>query len=192
MKEIFLTLSIIVGFISPLIGISSVIWGSFRPQRMTRLLIFLLSLLFVGTLFSQGDKNGIYIAVAQLLGSFVILLLSIRKGIGGWGRLDQIVLVLTIASLVVWKTTNNPLLGLLMSIVTDFIGFVPTIAKTWQYPETEEWKFYMSDVISSTFSLLSLTTYSLGATAFPAYILFINALGVVLILGRGWVLKRDM
>ena len=147
MKTIFLVLSIVAGFTSPLIGISSVIWGNFRPQRMTRFLIFLLSLLFVGTLVAQGDKNGIYIASAQLLGSMVILGLSIKKGIGGWGKVDKIVLLMTLASLVIWKTTSNALLVLLMSMVTDFIGFVPTIIKTWKWPETEEWKFYLSDVI---------------------------------------------
>lgn len=156
---------------------------------MTRLLIFLLSLLFVGTLLAQGDRNGIYIAIAQLFGSMVILALSIRKGIGGWNTLDKVVLFLTFLSLILWKTTSNPLLGLVMSVITDFIGFVPTIAKTWKYPETEEWKFYMSDVISSSFSLLSLKSYTLATTTFPAYILFINAFGVILILGRRWYLR---
>lgn len=189
MKEIFLMISIIIGFTSPLIGISSVIWGNFRPQRMTRFLIFLLSLLFVGTLFAQGDKNGIYIAVAQLIGGLVILMLSFKKGIGGWETTDKVVLFMTLMSLIIWKTTSNALLGLLMSMVTDFIGFVPTIIKTWKWPETEEWKFYMSDVLSSTFSILSITYYSLSTLAFPAYILFINALGVVLILGRRYALR---
>lgn len=189
MKTIFLVLSIIVGFTSPIIGISSVVWGNFRPQRMTRFLIFLLSLLFVGTLVAQGDKNGIYIAVAQLLGSVVILWLSIKKGIGGWGMVDKIVLLLAVASLVIWKTTTNAFLGLVMSMVTDFIGLVPTLIKTWKWPETEEWKFYMSDVVSSAFSLLSIAQYTLANTTFPAYILFINALGVVLILGRRWYLS---
>lgn len=144
----------------------------------------LLSFLFVGTLLAQGDRHGIYIAVAQTFGSIVIFLLSIKKGMGGWNRLDKVVLTMTLLSLVIWKSTDNPLLGLVMSVVTDFIGFVPTITKTWQFPETEEWKFYLSDVISSTFSLLSIGSYTLANTTFPAYILFINALGVVLILGR--------
>lgn len=157
---------------------------------MTRFLIFLLSLLFVGTLIDQGDRNGIYIAVAQLIGSFVILALSFKKGMGGWEATDKIVLLMTVSSLIVWKTTANPLLGLLMSMVTDFVGFIPTVIKTWKWPETEEWKFYLSDVLSSTFSLLSLEDYSLGKSAFPAYILFVNALGVLLILGRRWALDK--
>lgn len=167
-----------------MIGIYSIVRGDFRPQRMTRFLIFLLSLLMVGTLWAQGDRNGIFIAGAQLVGGFIILLLSIKKGIGGYGLFDGVVLVMTIVSLVVWQTTNNPVLGLIMSIVTDLIAFSPTIVKTWKLPWTEEWKFYMSDVVASFFSILSISAYTVGNLAFPAYILAINTLSVVMILGR--------
>ena len=167
-----------------MIGIYSIVKGDFRPQRMTRFLIFLITLLFVGTLFAQGDRNGIFIALAQLFGGGIIFLLSIKKGIGGYGKLDFIVLFLTIASLVVWKTTDNPTLGLFMSIFTDIIAFTPTIIKTWQLPHTEEWKFYMSDVVASFFSILSIQMYSMENLVFPIYIFCINTLSVVMILGR--------
>ncbi len=183
-KDIFLALSIIFACISPMIGIYSIIKGNFRPQRMTRLLYFLISLLFVGTLFAQGDKNGIIIASAQLIGGFIILLLSIKKGIGGYARSDLVVFVLAIISLITWKTTNNPGLGLAMSIATDIIAFYPTLIKTWHRPETEEWKFYMSDVGASFFSILSITLYSPQNLAFPVYIFLLNLGGVILILTR--------
>ncbi len=190
MKELFLGTSIIASFISPVIGIYSIVRGDFRPQRMTRLLFFLLSFLMVGTLWAQGDKNSIFIAIAQLIGGFIILLLSIKKGIGGYGLMDGIVFVMTIASLVVWRTTNNPTLGLVMSIVTDIIAFSPTIVKTWKLPATEEWKFYMSDVIASSFSILSITRYSPENLVFPLYILALNTSSVVMILGRKKYLSK--
>lgn len=71
-----------------------------------------------------------------------------------------------------------------MSIVTDLIAFSPTIVKTWKLPGTEEWKFYMSDVVASFFSILSISAFTVGNLAFPAYILAINTLSVVMILGR--------
>lgn len=184
MKELFLGISIIAGLISPMIGIYSIVRGNFRPQRMTRFLIFLLSFLMFGTLWAQGDRNGIFIAGAQLVGGFIILILSIKKGIGGYGLFDGVVFVMALASLVVWQTTNNPVLGLIMSIVTDLIAFSPTIVKIWKLPATEEWKFYMSDVVASFFSILSISAYTVGNLAFPAYILAINTLSVVMILGR--------
>lgn len=182
--NLFLTLSIAVGFVSPIIGITSVLKGGFKPQRMTRFLIMLVSFLFVATLFANGDKNGIYLASAQLLGSIAMFYLSLKRGMGGNTRLDWVVFMMAIGSLILWQTTNMAFLGLVMSIVTDFIGFVPTLVKTWKYPETEEWKFYMSDVVASFFSILSIAVFSLQNLAFPIYIFLINMTSVVMILGR--------
>lgn len=184
MHQMFLIISIIAGSVAPIIGVTSVLKGSFRPQRMTRFLIFLVSLLFVGTLYAQGDRNSIYMASAQLLGSTALFFLSLKRGMGGNTKFDWVVFTMAIGSLIVWQTTKNPLLGLLMSLVTDFIGFVPTLIKTWKYPETEEWKFYMSDVVASFFSILSIGVFSLSNLAFPVYIFLINTVSVVMILGR--------
>jgi hypothetical protein len=184
MHSLFLYLSIIASFITPVIGIHAIVKGDFRPQRMTRFLIFVISLLFVGTLYAQGDHNGIYIALAQLIGSFIILILCIKKGIGGSSKFDFLILFLALLSLIVWKTTDNPTLGLCMSIVTDLIAFTPTLIKTWQLPYTEEWKFYLSDVIAASLSILSITAYSLQNLVFPIYILLINTMSVILILYR--------
>ncbi len=183
-QQLFLIISIVFGFVSPIIGITSVIKGDFKPQRMTRFLIMLVSFLFVGTLFANGDTNGIYLASAQLLGSIAMFYLSLKRGMGGNTRLDWVVFAMAIGSLIIWQTTNIAFLGLAMSIVTDFIGFVPTLVKTWKYPETEEWKFYMSDVVASFFSILSILAFSLENLAFPVYIFLINTTSVVMILGR--------
>jgi hypothetical protein len=183
-KSLFLTLSIIAGFSTPTIGIYTMLKSDFRPQRMTRFLIMLISLIFFGTLYAQGDTNGIWIALAQVIGSTIIFILSIKRGIGGYGKFDLIIFLLAVLSLILWQTSHNPMLGLIMSIVTDLIAFTPTIIKMWQLPNTEEWRFYLSDLVASTFSLLSLTVYSFSTIVFPAYIFFFNLIGVSVILFR--------
>lgn len=180
-KDIFLVISTIAALTSPVIGIYSIVKGNFRPQRMTRFLIFLISLLFVGTLLAQKDRNGIFIAIPQLIGGFIIFILSLKKGIGGKGKMDIAVFVMAILSLIIWQTTNNPTLGLIMSIATDIIAFSPTFVKMWGLPHTEEWKFYMSDVVASTFGILSIKNYTYVSLIFPIYILLINSTCVLMI-----------
>jgi len=191
LKDFFLIISTIAAIASPVIGIHSILKGDFHPQRMTRLLIFLISLLFVGTLFAQNDKNGIYIAGTQLFGSAIIFILSLKRGIGGKSRMDLVVFIMAMFSLVIWQTTSNPVLGLTMSIVTDLIAFFPTLIKTWKLPHTEEWKFYMSDVLASTFNILSIKNYSYGSLIFPIYIFLINSTSVLMINLRKRYLKKQ-
>jgi len=59
MENILLALAAMVSLSAYAIGAVSIIKGKFRPQRMTRFLLLLISLLFVGTLLAQGDTNAI-------------------------------------------------------------------------------------------------------------------------------------
>jgi len=119
-------------------GIFSIIKGKFRPQRMTRFLLLLISALFVSTLLASKDGNSIYFASIMLIGTLIMFLLSLKKGIGGRSKTDMLVLCMVIGSLIVWYTTKSALLGLLMSLLTDFLAFGPTILKAWLMPETED------------------------------------------------------
>jgi len=188
MKNVFLTLSVIIGLMAPLVGIYSMLKKKFRPQRMTRFLLVSLNFLFVGTLFAQGDRNAIYLASAILLSNLVVFVLSIKYGIGGTTKLDIFILFMTIFSLFIWQSTRNPVLGLVMSIITDFIAVIPTLVKTWVIPETEEWRFYIVDSISGFFNILSISVFTIGKLAFPLYVFFISStLGLIIILRKKYL-----
>jgi hypothetical protein len=189
MSLIFIYLSIIFGFISPIIGIYFILKGNFHPQRTTRLILAIITFLFVATLYAQGDRNGLFLAIPSFIGCLTMFFLSIPYGTGGFKPFDFVVFNLAMTTMVVWKTTNNPVLGLYMSILTDLIGFTPSLIKMWHQPQTEEWKFYLSDVFAGVFSVLSVTTFNLNALAFPTYILLINTTSVLMILLRRQRLK---
>ncbi len=178
---IFLYLSTIIGLITPIIGIIAIFKGTYRPQRTTRLIFLFITSLFVATLFAQGDRNGIILALIQLMSSTLIFILSLKYGMGGKGKLDITVLLLALFAIVVWKITDSPFLALTMSVIADLIGFSPTLIKAYMLPHTEDWRFYASDVFAGLFSLLSISLITIQNLAFPLYIFLIN-LSVALII----------
>ena len=191
MPNIFLILSSIVGLLTPIIGIRSILKGEFKPQRTTRFILLILTSIFVASLYAQGDKSSIYLALLQWGGGVAIFVLSLKYGVGGKDKLDFVVLGLAILAVVIWKVTDNPTLALYMSLLADFIGILPTLIKSYKSPETEDPKFYFSDVLAGLFSILALKTFAFSELVFPAYIFFINLLCVVLILlGRRSNLKN--
>lgn len=182
MKEIFLFMSVVVSLITPLIGLRAVVNGEFRPQRVTRFLVFLVSTLFVSSLFIWGERNGLFLAMIQWISSLIFFLISLRVGMGGKNRSDAVVFFLAILVIVIWKTTNNPILALYLSILADFIGFLPTITKSFYYPRTEDPKFYASDMLAGGLNILALKVYNIQNLAFPGYIFLLNTLCFILIL----------
>jgi hypothetical protein len=101
MKQVFLVLSIVLSLLSFLVGIISIIKGKFKPQRMSRFLLFLITLLLVFSLIAQGDRNAVWLALAMMTGSLSIFLLSIKKGLGGRSVLDIVVFFMVLISLVI-------------------------------------------------------------------------------------------
>lgn len=189
-KQIFLYVSIFLGFITPIIGVRSILKGEYKPQRITRLLLFIVTAIFVGTLFSQGDRIGLFLAIPSFIGSTAIFILSIKYGVGGRSKMDIITLIGALFSLVVWKVTDNPTLGLYASILTDFIGFSPTLVKSYKEPYTESYLFYGCDLVASFFNLLALKSYLMMDLAFPLYIFLVNFTVTVIILIRRRLKKR--
>jgi hypothetical protein len=183
MKELFLAISVIIGLITPIVSIVSILQNKFRPQRTTYFLVLLINCLFVGTLISQHDRNGLFTALVELFGCGIIFILSIKKGMGGTTRFDIFIVILALISLTVWQLTQDPLLGLIMSIITDVIGFIPTYIKTWKYPKTEDWRISGLTVLAVIFVCLSIEDYNLATLLFPLYILFLNG-SLVLIIAR--------
>jgi hypothetical protein len=99
-----------------------------------------------------------------------MFILSLKYGVGGKDKLDFIVLGLAILAICIWKITDNPTLALYMSLLADFIGFSPTLLKSYKFPETEDPKYYLSDVFVGLFSILSLQSIVFSELVFPLYI----------------------
>lgn len=188
LKNIFLVLSTVISLSAYFVGIRFIFKGSFRPQRTTWFLMAVISALFVATLLAQGDRNAVWLASAIFVGNFLIFLLSIKNGIGGKSKSDMVVLLMVVISLLVWYITKNPLLALVMSIIADFIAFLPTMIKSWFLPWTEEWMFYVFGIVSSFLNLLSLSVFNFEKSIFLIYFLLSNiALVLIIVLRRKYI-----
>jgi hypothetical protein len=113
------------------------------------------------------------------MATFVI---SIKRGVGGWARLDIFCLVVAIFGVALWQLSSSPEIALMASIFADFIGCVPTIIKTYRLPKSEDWRCYAMDMVAGVISLAAVKDFSLLSVSFPIYIFLVNGLIMVLAL----------
>lgn len=187
MSTLFILLSSTLALTSPLVYAHAIIRGEAKPHRTTRLVLLIIAALSTATLFANGNTIAVWLAGATFLQGLLIFLLSLKYGMGGWAKIDLVCLAIAIIGILVWKTTNNPILGLYTSILADFIGMVPALIKTYRFPHTEIATFFALDILAAGFSLLATQTVTVENTAYPIYIGMINAIMVILIL---WPRKR--
>lgn len=182
MKTMFIIISSLLALISPIIYAKAIFKGEAKPHRTTRLVLLILTSLATASLFAQGNTVAIWLAGVSTIQSIFIFALSIKHGMGGWDKKDIACLLIALAGVILWRTTNNPLIALYASIMADFVGMIPALIKTFYFPKTEIWTFYLLDVFAAIFSLLAVKNYTLREFAYPVYIMVINLVMVLLII----------
>jgi hypothetical protein len=180
MRTVLLIIGSLLPVISTVVYIVSILRGYSKPQRMTRLLMVVISLVSFVALWAVHDTSGIWLALVSLIQAVVLWQLSFKKGIGGSSRLDWACLVLCFMGVLLWLAWGESLLGLLASIVADMIACIPSLHKTIRMPRTESMAFYALDTVAGAL-ILAAGPFNWEAMLFPAYIVVINAAFVAFI-----------
>lgn len=182
MQNMFIVVSTTLALISPMVYCIAILKGEAKPHRTTRFVFLIITTLTTASLFAQGNRVAIWLAGASTLQSIVIFALSIKHGMGGWAKTDMICLLSALFGIVLWRITQNPLLALYFAISADFIGMIPALIKTYRFPKTEVWTFYLLDVFAAIFSLLAVRRWTSEEYLYPIYIICINLLMVLLVI----------
>jgi uncharacterized protein with PQ loop repeat len=120
-------------------------------------------------------------ALAACVQALAILLLSLRRGIGGSDRLDYICLTVCLLGMTFWLISGQSMVGLMAAIVADLVACLPSLIKTIRQPHTESVLFFGLGAIAGVLVLLA-GPYTWQAALFPAYIFLIDALYVAIII----------
>ncbi len=185
--------SVILAIITPIIGVISVFSWEYKPQRMTRFLIVILSGIILGSMMYEERWPGFYLALIQFFGSCIYFILSFKYGMWGRSRLDIGVFISVILIGLVWYMTESSRIALVLSIVVHAVAFVPTFLKTWLYPRTESWIFYGCDVFAGLVSLFAISQIFTFGAIFSWYVFFLNlSMVLIIVLRRRYLLQQKI
>lgn len=88
---------------------------------------------------------------------------------------------LSVIGLILWLITQIGNFAILFGILSDGFAFIPTILKSYQQPETENYKAYLASSASGLITLAIIKNWDFANAAFPLYIFFSCALAFALI-----------
>ncbi len=111
--------------------------GNNRPSRATWFIWTLNSLLLLVSYDASGAKETVWLAVGYACGCFIISILTIWFGEGGWGWLDRCCLLGAVLGVFLWWFTGSPLIAFTSTLIIDLLGVMPTIEKSWKIPGKE-------------------------------------------------------
>lgn len=181
--ERFVLVGVVINFIGSLSYVIDTLKGKTRPNRVSWFMWALAPLIA----FSAELKQGVGI---QSLMTFTVgfspLLVFVasfinKKSVWKIQKFDLFCGALSVVGLIFWYVTKVGNVAIMFSILSDGLAAVPTIVKSFRYPETENDLLYSLAAVNATITLLTIKNWSFAHYAFPVYILLIDIVLFVLI-----------
>lgn len=161
-----------------LIAISGIpyMWGIYkrsipRPVLSTWGIWAVLGLLLLVAYYEAGARNDTTLLAAWMgfINPVIIFILALKYGEFRWTRLETMCVIFCMVSIVVWKTTGNPLLGLLGGLLADAMGIIPQIRHVVKSPADEPLFPWGLFCIGSAVNLLGIQEWTLAQYVYPVY-----------------------
>lgn len=156
-----------------------------KPQRAT---FFIWSTLGAIAFFSQlakGASSSLWLPGLETFGVIAIFLISIKYGVGGFGKQDYIALLVAGLGLIAWYLTKEAAIALYLVIFIDTVGLSLTIHKAYVFPDSEKHFAWLLSAIGGLLSLISVGSFDIILLSYPFYIMIANAaVMVALVLGK--------
>jgi hypothetical protein len=184
-----------LGMIAGIIAISgyipyiySILKGHTQPNRATWFIWTIVGGLLAISYIAEGDQHSIWLPLGYFFGPLITAILSLRYGYAEWTKLDTVCIVAAVISIIPWVLSDNANATLIINLLIDMIGSVPTLVKTFREPETEDLLAWVFFFVANTLQLFAIEMWNL-ASLYPVY-LFVLATSMVLFILRGKIVAK--
>jgi hypothetical protein len=161
------------GFIPYII---SVLRKKTRPSRASWFIWSAVALMIVASYYSVGARNTLWLALANAFGISIIAILSLRFGKGGWTVTDKACLGGAGSSIVIWFVSGSAAIALVMNILSDFAGVIPTVKKLIDRAGPEDRLSWGIWLVADTLTLMAAESWDISIIIYPLYLFFHSAL----------------
>lgn len=159
----------VISFGAYILYIYSILKGETRPSRATWWILTVVGTVTGVSYYFSGAVETIWVPVADVLGIFIIAVLSIKYGEGGLNIFDISCFVVAIFSLLLWYIFKTPIIALLLNLIMDFVGILPTIKKSYLEPTKESRLSWLLTFIGNVVNFGAVNIFTFGVLLYPIY-----------------------
>ncbi len=170
-------------FIGVVINLSLSFWyirSIFRSGTRPNLVSWFIWMLapFVGTFLAIKAGAGFSVTGIFMagFGPLLVIIFSLFKRNAFWKieTFDVVCGIFSILAFLLYILTLNLSISILFAIISDGLAAVPTINKSWKFPESESISVYLGGIINNVLSLLVIKNWDFAVYSFNIYFVLIN------------------
>lgn len=181
MKEIIGFITIILAFVALYPYIVDIFRNKTKPHVFTWIIWAIATILVFFGQWQKGGGPGSWTTGVTGILTIFIALISIKKGSKDITNSDKIIFIGALLTIIPWLLTKDPTLSVILLTLIDVLAFFPTIRKTINDPQSETFISYFLNVFRHGLSIFALTKYNLATYIFPAALVIMNLVVVIMI-----------
>ena len=176
LSEKIIYFAVLLNFIGHIFYIKSILKGSTRPNLVSW--FFWTAAPFLGVYFQLKAGAGLSFLPIFIagFGSLLVLIVAFFTKNGFWKitTFDVCCGAFSLLALVIYIFTHNLGISILFAILSDAFASIPTLIKSWKFPETEMWAPYLLPIFSNAAGLMIIKDWSFPIYSFGVYFLILD------------------
>lgn len=172
----FVLIGILISGFGALSYIIDTLKGEVKPNRVSFFMWALAPLIAFAAEVKQGVGMESLLTLSAGLFPLLILIATFFNKKSEWKitKFDLACGFLSLIGLILWLFTRVGDIAIIFSITADGLAALPTIVKSYKYPETESGWPWITAVISSILTLLTIQTWNFANFGFPFYLFLVD------------------
>lgn len=184
MKTFFLVLAAFVTVGSVLPYARDIIKGTTKPNIVSWITWTLLTGIATAAEIAAHEYVTAVFTSAAVLETTIVVVLGLRHGYVKYTTFDVVCQISAIVGIILWQLFNSPTIGVVASVLIDFIGALPTVRHSWINPGEETWQTYALAGLGGLMAIAALHAYNVISLTYAIYIVLVNAVLSLIIINR--------
>ncbi len=176
LNQNFVFVGTLIGVVGAVAYLIDVVKGKIRPNRVSFLLWSIAPFIAFAAQIKQGVGLESLMTFSTGFLPFLTFGASFVNKKAEWKvtSFDLVCGFLSIVGLILWLITKVGNIAIFFSIVADGLAAVPTIVKSYKYPDTELAWPWLATVFGVVLTLLTIKELTFANSGFIVYILLVN------------------
>ncbi len=184
MKEILGATATVIAFCSYIPYFRNIFRGLTKPHAFSWLIWSILTGIgFAAQVYDDGGPGAWATGFTAGM-CFVVFLVALKSGEKDITNSDWLCLSGAFIAIGLWAVTSNPLTSVILITLIDALGFIPTFRKSFHKPHQETALTYGLSALKFMFAIPALSNITLVTTLYPASLIVMNGLFVMMLLIR--------
>ena len=176
LPEKIIFVGVAVNLIAEIYYLRGILKGNAKPNLVSWIMWMLAP--FIGVFFQLKAGAGLSVLPVFMagFGPFLVIVFSLWIKNGYWKikAFDLTCGAFSLMALILYVITHNLGISILFAILSDGLAAVPTLIKSWKFPETEEANIYLGGLFSNILGLFIIKNWIFSIYSFSIYFIIIN------------------